>query len=116
MLAFVALMTVPLLYGGMYLWGNLDPYGNLKHVPAAHRRRRQRARTTDGAHVNRGRDAADDARASPATSPGSGSPPSAAKRQLETGGVDFVVTFPALVLGGPRLRRHHRPAAREPSR
>ena len=34
MLAFVALMTVPLLYGGMYLWGNLDPYGNLKHVPA----------------------------------------------------------------------------------
>lgn len=91
-LAFVALMTVPLLYGGLYLWGNLDPYGNLKHVPAAVVVA-DRGTTTDGEHVNRGQDAADDLvtagdfdwqRLSPA----------AAKRQLQTGGVDFVVTFP----------------------
>jgi putative membrane protein len=31
----IALMTVPLFYGGLYLWGNHDPYGNLKNVPAA---------------------------------------------------------------------------------
>jgi len=31
----VALMTVPLFYGGLYLWGNHDPYSNLKNIPAA---------------------------------------------------------------------------------
>jgi putative membrane protein len=31
----IALMTVPLFYGGLYLWGNHDPYGNLKNIPAA---------------------------------------------------------------------------------
>jgi putative membrane protein len=34
-LAFVALMTVPLLYGGMYLWANQNPYAKLDHIPAA---------------------------------------------------------------------------------
>jgi len=34
-LALVALMTVPLLYGGLYLWANQDPYANLDRVPAA---------------------------------------------------------------------------------
>ena len=31
----VALMTVPLVYGGLYLWGNQDPYSSLDKVPAA---------------------------------------------------------------------------------
>jgi len=92
-LAFIALMAVPLLYGGLYLWGNLDPYSNLKNVPAAVVVA-DSGTTTDGEHVNRGQDAADDLvkagdfawqRLSAA----------AAKQQLETGGVDFVVTFPA---------------------
>ncbi|PRI10798.1 YhgE/Pip family protein [Leucobacter massiliensis] len=34
-LAFVALMCVPLLYGGLYLWGNQDPYARLSEVPVA---------------------------------------------------------------------------------
>ncbi|WP_239451912.1 YhgE/Pip domain-containing protein [Frondihabitans sp. PAMC 28766] len=34
-LAFIALMTVPLLYGGMYLWANQNPYAKLDHIPAA---------------------------------------------------------------------------------
>ena len=34
-LALAALMTVPLLYGGLYLWANQDPYANLDRVPAA---------------------------------------------------------------------------------
>ncbi len=34
-LALAALMLVPLLYSGLYLWGNDDPYGNLDSVPAA---------------------------------------------------------------------------------
>ncbi|MFJ4295070.1 YhgE/Pip family protein [Curtobacterium sp. NPDC089689] len=34
-LAFIALMCVPLLYGGAYLWANRDPYAKLDQVPAA---------------------------------------------------------------------------------
>ena len=31
--ALVALLTVPILYGGLYLWANQDPYGSLDNVP-----------------------------------------------------------------------------------
>ncbi|WP_336651337.1 MULTISPECIES: YhgE/Pip domain-containing protein [unclassified Leucobacter] len=34
-IAFVALMCVPLLYGGLYLWANQDPYAKLDQVPVA---------------------------------------------------------------------------------
>ena len=34
-IAFVALMCVPLLYGGLYLWANQDPYARLDQVPVA---------------------------------------------------------------------------------
>ena len=32
-LALVALMAVPILYGGLYLWANQDPYGKFSEVP-----------------------------------------------------------------------------------
>ena len=34
-LSLFALMCVPLLYGGAYLWANKDPQGSLQNVPAA---------------------------------------------------------------------------------
>ncbi|MCX7522942.1 YhgE/Pip domain-containing protein [Microbacterium sp. STN6] len=34
-IALIALMTVPLLYGGLYLWANQDPYAKLDQVPVA---------------------------------------------------------------------------------
>ena len=34
-IAVVALSIIPLLYGGLYLYANHDPYANLRHVPAA---------------------------------------------------------------------------------
>ncbi|MFZ4895530.1 YhgE/Pip family protein [Plantibacter sp. Mn2098] len=34
-LALIALMAVPLLYGGLYLWANQDPYAKLDQVPVA---------------------------------------------------------------------------------
>lgn len=34
-LALVALMLVPLIYSGLYLWANRDPYAGLDRVPAA---------------------------------------------------------------------------------
>ena len=34
-LALVALMCVPIIYGGLYLWANQDPYSKLDQVPVA---------------------------------------------------------------------------------
>jgi len=34
-IALIALLAVPILYGGLYLWANQDPYGNLSSVPVA---------------------------------------------------------------------------------
>jgi len=34
-LALGALLCVPILYGGLYLWANQDPYGNLSRIPVA---------------------------------------------------------------------------------
>lgn len=34
-IALVALMLVPVLYGGLYLWANQDPYGHFSEVPVA---------------------------------------------------------------------------------
>ena len=34
-LALAALMVVPILYGGLYLWANQDPYSRLDQVPVA---------------------------------------------------------------------------------
>ncbi|MDQ1543607.1 MAG: putative rane protein, partial [Actinomycetota bacterium] len=31
----IAIILVPIVYGGLYLWGNRDPYSNLDNVPAA---------------------------------------------------------------------------------
>ncbi|WP_223692628.1 YhgE/Pip domain-containing protein [Leifsonia poae] len=33
--ALIALMCVPVLYGGLYLWANQNPYANLNKIPAA---------------------------------------------------------------------------------
>jgi putative membrane protein len=59
-LAFIALMIVPLLYGGMYLWANQDPYAKLDHIPAALVVEDTGA-TVDGSHVNYGRKVAQQA-------------------------------------------------------
>jgi putative membrane protein len=53
----VALMTVPVIYGGLYLWGNQDPYNNLQAVPAALVVADHGA-TVDGTRVNYGKAAA----------------------------------------------------------
>lgn len=34
-IALVALMLVPVLYGGLYLWANQDPYGEFADIPVA---------------------------------------------------------------------------------
>ncbi|MEK6310598.1 MAG: YhgE/Pip domain-containing protein, partial [Curtobacterium sp.] len=54
-LAFIALMCVPLLYGGAYLWANRDPYAKLDQVPAAIVDQDAGA-TLDGDRVDYGKD------------------------------------------------------------
>ena len=91
--AFLALMTVPLLYGGLYLWGNQNPYGNLKHVPAALVVADSGA-TVDGSAVHYGQDVAKQLLKDPEFDWREVSA-STAEARLRNGGVDFVVTLPA---------------------
>jgi putative membrane protein len=58
-LALVALMLVPVLYAGLYLWGNNDPYGNLKDIPVA-LVVEDTGSTLDGEPVNYGDDVRDE--------------------------------------------------------
>lgn len=54
----IALMTVPLVYGGLYLWGNQDPYSRLDEVPAA-LVVQDTGTTVDGSATNYGEKAAE---------------------------------------------------------
>ena len=58
-IALVALLAVPILYGGLYLWANQDPYGNLSRVPVALVVDDSGA-TVDGAERNFGDEVADE--------------------------------------------------------
>ena len=91
-LAFIALMTVPLLYGGMYLWGNQNPYAKLDHIPAAMVVTDTGA-TVHGYAVDSGQEVGEAAGRRTRVRLAEMSV-SAAAAQLRTGGVDFVVTLP----------------------
>ncbi|MGO4301457.1 YhgE/Pip family protein [Leifsonia sp. RAF41] len=56
--ALIALMCVPVLYGGLYLWANQNPYANLDRIPAAIVVD-DSGTTVDGKTVNYGSDVAD---------------------------------------------------------
>ncbi|AAT89985.1 hypothetical protein ATY41_03110 [Leifsonia xyli subsp. xyli] len=56
--ALIALMCVPVLYGGLYLWANQDPYAHLNRIPAAIVVD-DTGTTTDGKSVNYGDQVAD---------------------------------------------------------
>ncbi|HEX7738717.1 MAG TPA: YhgE/Pip domain-containing protein [Marmoricola sp.] len=56
--AVIALVLVPTLYGGLYLYANHDPYGRLDHVPAALVVLDQGAQLPDGTSLTAGKDVA----------------------------------------------------------
>jgi len=92
-ISLIALMTVPIVYGGLYLYGNNDPYENLDRVPAALVIDDTGA-TVDDEPVNYGRDAADELL--------DGNDfgwvtvtDEEAKAGVTNGTYDFAVTFPA---------------------
>lgn len=53
-LALAFIVLVPLLYGGLYLWSNWDPYGKLNEIPVAVVNEDQPV-TVNGQNVNAGR-------------------------------------------------------------
>lgn len=92
-LALVALLAVPILYGGLYLWANQDPYGNLTSVPVALVVEDQGAEV-NGQQRNLGDEAADQLLESDTFEWHRVSAGDAATG-LERGDFDFTVTLPA---------------------
>src|SRR5690349_19089075 len=93
-IAVLALAVIPLLYGGLYLYANHDPYGNLRHVPAAVVVDDTGATTAQGNRLDAGAQVAKDLLASRSfdwrrTSAAD------AEDGVRTGRYDFAVTLPA---------------------
>ncbi|GAA1949202.1 YhgE/Pip domain-containing protein [Microbacterium aquimaris] len=92
-LALIALVAVPVLYGGLYLWANQDPYGRLDQVPVALVDADTGA-TLNGESVDYGADVAENLLAD-ATFGWIEMTAAAAESSLEHGEVDFIVTIPS---------------------
>lgn len=91
-LAFVALMVVPLLYGGAYLWANRDPYAKLDQIPAAIVDQDAGA-TLDGDRVDYGKDVTKEA-IDGADFKWTETTAADARSGVRNGTYDFVVTIP----------------------
>ena len=96
-ISLIALMTVPIVYGGLYLYGNEDPYDKLDRVPAALVIDDTGA-TVDDSPVNYGQDAADEL-LDDASFGWTVTTASEAKAGVVDGTYDFAVTFPATFSG-----------------
>ncbi|MBZ4487236.1 YhgE/Pip family protein [Microbacterium sp. cx-55] len=92
-IALIALMCVPVLYGGLYLWANQDPYGRLDQVPVALVVADEGETATDGTVTNYGDQVADKLVEDGAFDWQRMSASGAADA-LAHGAVDFTVTIP----------------------
>ncbi|AWB87750.1 YhgE/Pip family protein [Mycetocola zhujimingii] len=92
-LALMALLIVPILYGGLYLWANQDPYGRLSEIPVALVVEDTGAEI-NGTERNLGTEVAD-ALVKEKTFDLSQVEADAATSGLENGDYDFVIEIPA---------------------
>lgn len=92
-LALLALMIVPLLYGGLYLWANQDPYENLDQVPVALVVDDEGAQV-NGAYTNYGDEIAEEL-LDDGTFGWSRVSANSARNGVSNGDFDFSVTIPA---------------------
>ncbi len=90
----LALLLVPTLYGGMYLYANRDPYGSLGNIPAALVVEDAGATTSAGKPLNAGQDLATQLLTDKAFAWQQVDAATAAEG-LRTGRYDFAVTVPA---------------------
>src|SRR6218665_1584508 len=88
-LALIALMCVPILYGGLYLWANQDPYGKFSEVPVA-----LVVEDTGSGDTNYGQDVAENLIEGEAFD-WQEMTAAEAVTALQDGSVDFTVTIPA---------------------
>lgn len=94
-IALIALMLVPVLYGGLYLWANQDPYGKFSEVPVALVNEDAGvAASGDDPAVNYGDQVSDELLDGKAFDWRAMSAADAAQ-SLQDGTVDFTVTIPA---------------------
>ncbi|VXB83205.1 Putative membrane protein [Microbacterium sp. 8M] len=91
-IALIALMAVPVLYGGLYLWANQDPYGKFTEVPVGLVVEDAGA-TSNGTTTNYGEKVADNLVEGKAFDWQRMSAPGA-RAALKNGDVDFTVTIP----------------------
>ncbi|MFB8891699.1 YhgE/Pip family protein [Microbacterium plantarum] len=92
--ALIALMLVPVLYGGLYLWANQDPYGKFADIPVALVDLDSGAPKSDGnGTVNYGSDVTDKLVEGRAFG-WKDMTAAEAQEALRTGDVDFSVTIP----------------------
>jgi putative membrane protein len=91
--AVIAMVAIPTLYGGLYLYANHDPYGRLDHVPAALVVLDRGSTLTDGTRVDAGREVADQLQESRDFDWHVVSPERAAEG-IRTGDYDFGLTIP----------------------
>jgi len=92
-IALIALLAVPILYGGLYLWANQDPYGNLSSVPVA-LVVDDKGADVNGQHRNLGDEAAEQLLDSD-TFQWHRVSSDQADAGLQAGDFDFIVTLPA---------------------
>lgn len=92
-LALVALIAVPILYAGLYLWANRDPYGHLSQVPAAIIVADTGAEL-NGSERNLGEEVAKELMAD-GSFDWRRETKAAASRGLDAGAFDFAIEFPA---------------------
>lgn len=92
-IALIALMCVPVLYGGLYLWANQDPYGKFSDVPVALVVEDTGVTTSMGS-TNYGEKVADNL-VQGAAFDWQLLPAADAAQALRDGTVDFTVTIPA---------------------
>ncbi|GAB3812545.1 YhgE/Pip domain-containing protein [Tessaracoccus terricola] len=94
-LALLALMLVPVLYGGLYLWANQDPYARLNEIPVALVVADEGVAATEGTEAqNYGQGVADELLAGNAFD-WQLMDAAVAAQALHEGEVDFTVTIPA---------------------
>lgn len=93
-LVLASLAIIPLLYGGVYLYSNWDPYGSVDHVTGALVMEDAGATKSDGTRMDTGQQVADDLKKSGDFDWKDVSTRDEAKSQVESGEADFALVIP----------------------
>ena len=93
-LVLIAMLCIPLLYGGVYLYSNWDPYGNVDRVTGALVMSDRGATTDDGEVMHTGQEVADELHESADFDWRDYSSRDRAVKDVTDGNVDFALIIP----------------------